>query len=85
MDAITSGKPFDIYYGTALPKCDEIESLRAQIQQLRTQVEELTAGAIVRANKQAILLDENARLRAQLAHAHALIGVMSDPTFEVQP
>ena len=31
------------------------------------------------------LLDENARLRAQLAHAHALIGVMSDPTFEVQP
>ena len=57
---------------------DEIESLRAQ-------VEELTAGAIVRANRQAILVEENARLRAQLLSAHALIGVMSDPTFEVQP
>ena len=57
---------------------DEIESLRAQ-------VEELTAGAIVRANRQAILVEENARLRAQLLSAHALIGVMSNPTFEVQP
>lgn len=85
MDAITSGKPFDIYYGTVSPSYDEIESLRAQVQQLRAQVAELTAGAIVRANKQAILAEENARLRAQLLSAHALIGVMSDPTFEVQP
>ena len=54
---------------------DEIESLRAQ-------VEELTAGAIVRANRQAILVEENARLRAQLLSAHALIGVMSDPAFD---
>lgn len=85
MDAITSGKPFDIYYGTVSPSYDEIESLCAQVQQLRAQVEELIAGAIVRADKQAILLEGTARLRAQLAHAQSLIGVMSNPTFEVQP
>ncbi len=54
---------------------DEIESLHAQ-------VEELRAGAIICANKQAILLKENARLCAQLMHAHSLVSVMSAPIFE---